>query len=80
MSNAVSRIEEHAAPSTEGRRPIGQILSLTCRRPVAPRHIRTAQAGSSTSQLHRVAPRPIISITSRLAGVGRSFRLPSTAG
>ena len=46
MTTAVSRIEEHAAPSQEGRRPITDIVA-DLSKPIAPRHIRTRKQGSS---------------------------------
>jgi hypothetical protein len=50
MTTAISRIEQHAAPSvdsTEGRRPIAQIVS-DLSRPVSQRHIRQRKQGGAT--------------------------------
>jgi len=47
MSNAVSRIEDHAAPSQEGRRPITAIVS-DLSKPIAPRHILTRKMGGAS--------------------------------
>ena len=47
MTTAVSRIEEHAAPSQEGRRTIAQIVS-DLSKPIAARHISTRKVGGST--------------------------------
>ena len=46
-NDTFARIEQHAAPSQEGRRPIGQIVS-DLSKPVAPRHIRQRKQGGST--------------------------------
>jgi hypothetical protein len=47
QSNNITLIEEHAAPSQEGRRSIQQIVT-DLSRPVAPRHIRTRKQGGAT--------------------------------
>ena len=47
MTTAVSRIDEHAAPSSEGRRPIAAIVA-DLSKPVAPRHLRTRKQGGNT--------------------------------
>jgi hypothetical protein len=47
MSTAVSRIDEHAAPSSEGRRTIAEIVT-DLSKPIAPRHISTRKQGGAT--------------------------------